>query len=220
VPAVIVKARCLLQLVDRRINSLRGRFTTLLTTVLLPLTVLVTVAARGAEADGIQDVEWLRGIVYQQRPETAGQPIDTPGIWSGLPGDAVYRGGHLLRTPGNIESSQSLGIAMMTLRGQNHYVFELTSNFGGRSDARILDAVLAPAGSALEPCFIAGSEDRELVALLDRDEVRMVAAQQPSRMDQKAAVLVDPRVLVRFNSRTLRIERVKAEQVKCVGFIF
>lgn len=173
-----------------------------------------------AEPDGQQDIDWLRGLVYQQRPDTIGISIDTPGIWIGLPADTSYQGGHLLRTPGNIENSQSLGIARMKIGGKTYYVFDLTSNASGRTDTRILDAIEAPAGTAMQPCDVAGQGSDELVAFLDQDEVRRVAAQQPSIMDQKAAVLVNPRHLFRFNSRTLRIERVISDQSRCAGYPF
>jgi hypothetical protein len=177
-------------------------------------------AVLAAEPEGQQDIDWLRGLVYQQRPDTIGMSIDTPGIWIGLPADTSYLGGHLLSTPGNVESSQSLGIARMKIGGKIYFVFDLTSNASGRTDTRILDAVAAPAGKAMQPCDVAGQGSDELAAILDYDEARMVSAQQPSIMNQKPAVLVNPRHLVRFNSRTLRIERVISDQSRCVGYPF
>ena len=168
--------------------------------------------------------EWLVGRFVKLKAgidmERLPQGIATPGIWDGLPSDAVNMGGFLLQFEGNVESSQKLGVDYYRINGKYYFKFNNISNDSyGQAEDRILDALRSPWGNIMRPCSVDGVESDQAFAFPDVSEARTVLAQEPSMMNGVRARLVQPRHSYLFSAKNLKISRIESARVKCFGFM-
>ena len=157
----------------------------------------------------------LKGRVYYQRAESLGQAINTPGIFEGLPSNAVYNGGWMIPT------LERLGVDFLTIEGRTYIILTTVVSYfpDGRTKDRILDVIEVSGSSYIKPCFISGAVDQSSFALLTVEEALEARKQNPDMDVNIEETVVRPRHAYRLNTKSFVFERLKSESVVCRGIL-